>query len=83
MNVRILHTHILDDPFADTIVKPGESPAMERDPDRLEVYEHLEMAEKGKTEADIIKATREQKAKKQAVTLEMLGDLADADAKPQ
>ena len=30
----------------------------------------------------MVKATREQKAKKQAVTLQILGDLPDADAKP-
>ncbi len=48
MNIRIMHTHVLDDPFDDL---PGmeilpESPEMARDPDRLEAIEHLEMLEK-------------------------------------
>lgn len=60
MNVRILHTHVLDDPFEDLedMKASYPSPALERDPERLEVSEHLEMTEKGKTQADIIKATR-------------------------
>lgn len=38
--------------------------------------------EKYKTEKDILEATRVQKSKKQAVTLEMLGVLPDANIKP-
>lgn len=51
MNVRILHTHVLDDPFEDLedMKASYPSPALERDPERLEVSEHLEMTEKGKT----------------------------------
>ena len=84
LNIRILHTHVIDDPFEDL---PGmkedvESPPPERDEERLEVSEHMELTGKNKTDEDIIKATKEQKAKKQAVTLEILGDLPDATAKP-
>jgi len=40
------------------------------------------MLEKCRTESEIIQATKEQKAKKQAMTLEILGDLPDASLKP-
>jgi hypothetical protein len=43
MNVRILHTHILDDPFDDLegMKQSYPSPQLEMDPERLEVIEHL------------------------------------------
>jgi peptidyl-prolyl cis-trans isomerase-like 4 len=40
------------------------------------------MLEKYEKEEDIEENIRRQKAKKQAVTLEMLGDLPDANVKP-
>ena len=40
------------------------------------------MLEKYSTDQDIIEATKVQKAKKQAVTLEMIGELPDANIKP-
>ena len=84
LNVRILHTHIIDDPFDDLegMKEGAESPVLEKDPERLEVSEHMEILGANKTEEEMNRVTREQKAKKQAVTLEILGDLPDADAKP-
>ena len=36
MNIRILHTHILDDPFEDpSNFEEPESPELEKDPNRL------------------------------------------------
>ena len=51
MNIRILHTFILDDPFDDPkgIIEP-KSPLIERENDRLEAVEHFEMLEKYKKE---------------------------------
>lgn len=44
MNIRILHTFVLDDPFEDPPhLKQPESPKLEKDPHRLEAVEHLEM----------------------------------------
>lgn len=40
------------------------------------------MLEKYSTDQDIVEATKIQKAKKQAVTLEMIGELPDANIKP-
>lgn len=71
MNIRILHTFVLEDPFPD-IEKmriPARSPSPVRNSERLEAIEHLEMLEKCRTESEIIQATKEQKAKKQAMTL--------------
>lgn len=60
LNIRILHTHILDDPFQDL---PGmkndiQSPLPQKDIDRLEVSQHEEIIGFNKTEEDILKATR-------------------------
>ena len=43
MNIRILHTFVLEDPFDDLpeMEIPSESPVMVRDPNRLEAIEHL------------------------------------------
>ena len=47
MNIRILHTYILEDPFDDPEnFEELESPELEKDPNRLEAIEHLEMLEK-------------------------------------
>ena len=75
INIRILHTFVLDDPYDDPprLPPPPRSPSPPTDSDRLEATQHLEMIEKGQTEADIAAAARQQKTKKQAMTLEMLG----------
>jgi peptidyl-prolyl cis-trans isomerase-like 4 len=45
MNIRILHTFVLDDPFEDLINSkiPSRSPSPIKNSDRLEAIEHLEM----------------------------------------
>lgn len=83
MNIRILHTFVLDDPFEDpSELKIPSSPKLQTDPLRLQAVEHLEMLEKYSNEKDILDATRKEKAKKQALTLEMIGALPDASVKP-
>ena len=84
LNIRILHTYILEDPFDDQFssLKIPESPKLTEDTDRLQAVEHFEMLNKNKTEHEIMEEIKLQKAKKQAITLEMLGDLPDADVKP-
>ncbi len=71
MNVRILHTFVLSDPFDDLpdMEIPVESPVMFRDSNRLEAVEHLEMLEKYEKEDNVNDEIKKQKAKKQAVTL--------------
>ncbi len=44
MNIRIMHTFVLDDPFEDPPnLKQPESPQLLKDPHRLEAIQHLEM----------------------------------------
>jgi hypothetical protein len=50
-------------------MKIPRSPSPVKNSDRLEAIEHLEMLDKCKSEGEIIEATRQQKAKKQAMTL--------------
>ena len=59
-----------------------QSPRLIKDNNRLEAIEHLEMLAKYQNQEDIEENIKRQKAKKQAVTLEMLGDLPDANIKP-
>lgn len=84
MNIRILHTYVLDDPYDDfqSMKIPSRSPSPIKGVDRLQAVEHLEMLEKCQSEKQILQATRQQKAKKQAMTLEILGDLPDSNLKP-
>ncbi len=85
MNIRILHTHVLEDPFGAILGLDKwipESPPLQRNSDRLEAIEHLELLEKCKTEAEIESENKKKKLKKQALTLEMIGELPDADIKP-
>lgn len=50
MNIRILHTFVIDDPFDDIgDLKIPRSPSPPKETDRLEAIEHLEMLEKCKT----------------------------------
>lgn len=53
MNIRILHTFLIDDPFPDVpnMRAPPRSPSPIRNSDRLEAVEHLEMLEKCKNES--------------------------------
>ena len=85
-NIRIKHTTIIDDPFEDPeeLNPPEMSPEPVTNQDeRLEFEEKEElMRQEGRTEEEIIKATKHHQAKKRAVVLEMLNDLPDADIKP-
>ncbi|DBA04429.1 TPA: hypothetical protein N0F65_010025 [Lagenidium giganteum] len=87
-DVRIMHTHILEDPFPDPdlLVVPPASPVRGRPEEetvevRLAADEKLDENE-GRTEEEIEKSVREKEAKSRAVVLEMIGDLPDADVKP-
>lgn len=51
--------------------------------DRLEIDEEIEILEKdGRTEEELLKATKEHEAKTKAIVLEMINDLPDAEIKP-
>ena len=64
------------------MISDVQSPRLVKDNNRLEAIEHLEMLAKYQNQEDIEENIKRQKAKKQAVTLEMLGDLPDANIKP-
>ena len=83
-DIRIRHTVVLDDPYPDPhgIVVPAECPlpskaqlATVRIADDEEIDEHAD-------EATVDKLRREREARAQALTLEMVGDLPFAEAKP-
>jgi len=86
-DIRILHTHILYDPFDDIpaldipaspdVSKPEEETVDER----IGYDENINELE-GRTAEEIDEELREKEAKSRAVVLEMMGDLPDADAKP-
>lgn len=84
-NIRIRHTHILDDPFPDPPALEGHMPEASPEPefeqgDRLEDDWQPEQDERGAEErAD---ESRKLEAHSRAVVLEMIGDLPEADAKP-
>jgi len=90
-NIRIKHTHVLDDPFDDLprVKREGEaeeeedepaSPEPERD-DRPEADDEI-VEEDDMTMAEAERATRASEAKSRAVVLEMIGDIPDAEMKP-
>ena len=76
LNIRILHTIIIDDPFDDppNLEFPENSPEIDyKDSDRLDVDEKIELLDaKGRTEEEILEATREHEAKTKAIVLEMV-----------
>eukprot|EP00752_Nemacystus_decipiens_P017887 g16036.t1 len=88
-DIRILHTYVLDDPFDDPpqLVVPDESPSRDR-PDeervalRLGALDKVSLEADEKTELEREKQLREKTARSNAVVLEMIGDLPDADMKP-
>jgi peptidyl-prolyl cis-trans isomerase-like 4 len=87
-DIRLTHTHILDDPYEDPApleVPPGsperEKPREEKVVPRLGATEDLKLDD-GKTAAEVEKALRDREAKSHAVVLEMIGDLPDADVAP-
>lgn len=90
INIRILHTHILDSPFDDDplLTYPPHSPAycnleIGDSKSRLEHNEvHKVFDPEGKTIEEVQKEIRRQFAKKQASILKIIGDLPDEDIKP-
>ena len=79
-DVRIKHTYVLDDPFEDLVgmVEPC-SPEAIRESGRLLDDEQVDETFNAE---EIKQHIQEHEAKIRAVTLEMIGDLPDADIKP-
>ncbi|RXM30602.1 Peptidyl-prolyl cis-trans isomerase-like 4 [Acipenser ruthenus] len=84
--LRINHTVILDDPFDDPhgLPIPDRSPEPTKeqlDSGRIGADEDIDDA-KGKSLEEVDEVIKEKEAKTQAILLEMVGDLPDADIKP-
>ncbi|OCT78029.1 peptidyl-prolyl cis-trans isomerase-like 4 [Xenopus laevis] len=85
-DIRINHTVILDDPFDDPpgLAIPDRSPEPTKaqlDSGRIGADEDI-CDDKGKTAEEIEEIIAEKDAKTQAVLLEMVGDIPDAEIKP-
>ncbi|KAL2081878.1 hypothetical protein ACEWY4_021696 [Coilia grayii] len=85
-DIRINHTVILDDPFDDppNLPIPDRSPEPTKeqlDSGRIGADESIDDNE-GKTAEEVDEILKEKDAKTQAILLEMVGDLPDADVKP-
>ncbi|XP_078504785.1 peptidyl-prolyl cis-trans isomerase-like 4 [Lissotriton helveticus] len=85
-DIRINHTVILDDPYDDPpgLPIPDRSPEPTKeqlDSGRIGADEEIDDG-KGKSLDEIEEILAEKEAKTQAVVLEMVGDLPDADVKP-
>uniref|UniRef100_A0AAV2KCM6 Peptidyl-prolyl cis-trans isomerase n=1 Tax=Knipowitschia caucasica TaxID=637954 RepID=A0AAV2KCM6_KNICA len=85
-DIRINHTVILDDPFDD----PADLPVPDRSPEptreqldsgRIGADEVID-EEDGKAAEELEERLKDKEAKTQAILLEMVGDLPDADIKP-
>ncbi|XP_027895497.1 peptidyl-prolyl cis-trans isomerase-like 4 [Xiphophorus couchianus] len=85
-DIRINHTVVLDDPFDD----PADLPIPDRSPEptkeqldsgRIGADEAIDDTD-GKGAEELEERLREKEAKTQAILLEMVGDLPDADVKP-
>ncbi|KAH8583299.1 cyclophilin-RNA interacting [Cryptosporidium sp. chipmunk genotype I] len=75
--VMILHTYVLDDPFEDSPqlleIIPPDSPPEETDP-LAQICDQDEIK--------VLNSISEREARSRAITLEILGDIPDADMKP-
>ncbi|OII73663.1 cyclophilin-RNA interacting protein [Cryptosporidium ubiquitum] len=75
--VMILHTYILDDPFEDSPelldIIPPDSPPEETDP-LTKICQQ--------DQVKVLNSISEREARSRAITLEILGDIPDADMKP-
>ncbi|KAM4633930.1 peptidyl-prolyl cis-trans isomerase-like 4 [Polymixia lowei] len=85
-DIRINHTVILDDPFDDPpgLPVPDRSPEPTKeqlDSGRIGADEDIDETE-GKGAEELEELLKEKEAKTQAILLEMVGDLPDADVKP-
>ncbi|XP_041831797.1 peptidyl-prolyl cis-trans isomerase-like 4 [Melanotaenia boesemani] len=85
-DIRINHTVVLDDPFDD----PPDLPVPDRSPEptkeqldsgRIGADEEIDDTE-GKGAEELEERLKEKEAKTQAILLEMVGDLPDAEVKP-
>ncbi|KAJ5175547.1 uncharacterized protein N7482_001424 [Penicillium canariense] len=83
-DIRIRHTVVLDDPFADPagLVEPPESPVPSKAQLATVRIADDEELDDDMDEAAMEKLRREREARAQALTLEMVGDLPFADVKP-
>lgn len=85
-DIRILHTHILDDPFpplsAPIPQSPtGARPSQETVPARLP-YTSSEVPVDTRSAEEIEESIRVKEARSRAIVLEMVGDLPDAEVAP-
>eukprot|EP00743_Colponemidia_sp_Colp-15_P004025 GILK01004339.1.p1 GENE.GILK01004339.1~~GILK01004339.1.p1 ORF type:complete len:495 (-),score=83.96 GILK01004339.1:158-1564(-) len=82
LDIRIRHTIVLDDPFDDPagLEIPPNSPEPVHDSDRL--ADNEDITEDTRPDEEIKAELEKKEAKSQAVLLEMIGDLPDADIKP-
>eukprot|EP00128_Syssomonas_multiformis_P002243 Colp12_sorted_trinity150504_noHs@20282 len=85
-DIRIMHTIVLDDPFPDPkgLEAPDQSPIPDEEKmasGRIPFDDTLEDL-RNMTEEEIMNYMKEKDAKSNAVLLEMIGDLPDADIKP-
>lgn len=91
-DVRIKHTHVLDDPFEENPIVniqslvPPSSPTREVPLDekvkRRIPYEQAIDDFGGRTEAEIVESIESREAKSRAMVLTMTGDIPDVDVKP-
>uniref|UniRef100_A0A8C4RUB6 Peptidyl-prolyl cis-trans isomerase n=1 Tax=Erpetoichthys calabaricus TaxID=27687 RepID=A0A8C4RUB6_ERPCA len=85
-DIRVNHTVILDDPFDDPVGLqiPDRSPEPTKeqlDSGRIGADEDID-SDKGKTTEELDELVKDKEAKTQAILLEMIGDIPDADIKP-
>ena len=88
-DLRIKHTHILDDPFPDPVQLeiPPSSPIRERPEEelvnrRIPFEESLDTVAGERTEAELEQSIKRKEALSRAIVLEMTGDIPDAEVKP-
>ena len=86
-NIRIKHTIVLDDPFEDPPNfdehVPEESPVLVRSEEDERLEDDWQPVEDTRAPEEIEKSVRKTEAQGRAVVLEMIGDLPDAEAKPE
>eukprot|EP01041_Mallomonas_annulata_P005688 gene5688-11475_t len=88
-DVRIKHSHVLDDPFPDppSLDIPPSSPARDAPEEetvsrRVPYEEGLEQAPDSRTEEELELSIKRKEALSRAIVLEMTGDIPDAEVKP-
>jgi peptidyl-prolyl cis-trans isomerase-like 4 len=88
-DVRVKHSHVLDDPYPDPpqLEIPPSSPTRERPVEelvnrRIPFEESLETVAGERSEAELEQSIKRKEAQSRAIVLEMTGDIPDADVKP-